>query len=269
MSIEITKVQKQFGPVRALDGVTLSLGGNRIYGLLGNNGAGKSTLLRILTGRLCPDGGQVTVDGEPVSGHDRALSKMFLVGEENLLPEEMRVSRAFEIARGFHPSFDAAYARALCGQFGLPEKKRIRSLSTGYASIFRLILGLSMHTPYLLLDEPVLGLDARHRDLFYRTLLRRYSEDPCTVVLSTHLIEEAADFPILPGQPAHGGKQLVIDGGHDDDGLDGRAGDGLPDKFGLAHAVGGQALHEVGVFFFGHTGLDDVGAVGRVVAFGQ
>ena len=52
-------------------------------------------------------------------------------------------------------------------------------------------------------------------------------------------------------------------------GLDGRAGDGLPDKFGLAHAVGGQALHEVGVFFFGHTGLDDVGAVGRVVAFGQ
>ena len=192
MSIEITKVQKQFGPVRALDGVTLSLGGNRIYGLLGNNGAGKSTLLRILTGRLCPDGGQVTVDGEPVSGHDRALSKMFLVGEENLLPEEMRVSRAFEIARGFHPSFDAAYARALCGQFGLPEKKRIRSLSTGYASIFRLILGLSMHTPYLLLDEPVLGLDARHRDLFYRTLLRRYSEDPCTVVLSTHLIEEAA-----------------------------------------------------------------------------
>ena len=68
---------------------------------------------------------------------------------------------------------------------------------------------------------------------------------------------------------AHGGKQLVIDGGHDDDGLDGRAGDGLPDKFGLAHAVGGQALHEVGVFFFGHTGLDDVGAVGRVVAFGQ
>lgn len=161
MSIEITKVQKQFGPVRALDGVTLSLGGNRIYGLLGNNGAGKSTLLRILTGRLCPDGGQVTVDGEPVSGHDRALSKMFLVGEENLLPEEMRVSRAFEIARGFYPSFDAAYARALCGQFG------------------------------------------------------------------------------------------------------------LPDKFGLAHAVGGQALHEVGVFFFGHTGLDDVGAVGRVVAFGQ
>ena len=63
MSIEITKVQKQFGPVRALDGVTLSLGGNRIYGLLGNNGAGKSTLLRILTGRLCPDGGQVTGTG--------------------------------------------------------------------------------------------------------------------------------------------------------------------------------------------------------------
>ncbi len=93
----------------------------------------------------------------------------------------------------------------------------------------------------------------------------------CSVLvqIAGNLIEVAADLPILPGQPAHGGKQLVIDGGHGDDGLDRRAGDGLPDKFGLAHAIGGQALHEVGVFFLGHTGLDDAGAVGRVVAFGQ
>lgn len=73
--------------------------------------------------------------------------------------------------------------------------------------------------------------------------------------------------PLRP--PADSGKQFVIDGGNGNDGLDRCAGDRLPDKFGLAHAVGGQAFHEVGVFFLGHTGLDDAGAVGRVVAVGQ
>ncbi len=63
------------------------------------------------------------------------------------------------------------------------------------------------------------------------------------------------------------GSGVVIDARYVDDGLDRRAGDHLPDKLGLAHAVGGQALHEVGVFFLGHAGLDGAGAVGRVVAF--
>ena len=51
-----------------------------------------------------------------------------------------------------------------------------------------------MNAPYVLLDEPVLGLDANHRDLFYKTLLARYSEKPFTVVVSTHLIEEISSL---------------------------------------------------------------------------
>lgn len=50
-----------------------------------------------------------------------------------------------------------------------------------------------MNAPYILLDEPVLGLDANHRDLFYRILIERYSENPCTIVISTHLIEEVSN----------------------------------------------------------------------------
>jgi len=70
--------------------------------------------------------------------------------------------------------------------------KKIKSLSTGYSSIFKLITALSTNAPYLLLDEPVLGLDANHRDLFYKVLIEKISENPCTVVISTHLIEEVA-----------------------------------------------------------------------------
>ena len=178
MSIEIKQVSRRFGDTLALDHVTLTLSENRIYGLLGNNGAGKSTLLGILTDRLPATEGQVLVDGEPVRGNDRALGKLFLMGEQNLFPDEMKVRRAFAVAADFYPGFDRPYAEKLCGLFGLPLKKKITSLSTGYASIFRLVL----------------GLDAQHRDLFYRLLVEKYAEQPCTVVISTHLIAEVASL---------------------------------------------------------------------------
>lgn len=194
MSIELKNVTKDFGETRALDDVTLTLGGDRIYGLLGNNGAGKSTLLGVVTDRLYPTSGSVTVDGEPVAENDTALGKVFLAGEQNLYPEDMRVNRAFSVAELFYPDFDRAYAEDLAKKFGLNTKKKISALSTGYGSIFRLILGLSVNVPYLLLDEPVLGLDAQHRDLFYRLLMEKYAEKPCTVVISTHLIAEVANL---------------------------------------------------------------------------
>ena len=190
MSIEFQSVSKRFGSTQALDQVSLTLEEGHIYGLLGNNGAGKTTLLSILTDRLRPDSGKVLVDGDSVRNNDEALGKLFLVGEQNFFPEDMRVKRAFQVAADFYPDFDEEYAAELAKEFGLPMKKKITSLSTGYASIFRLILGLSVNAPYVFFDEPVLGLDAQHRDLFYRLLLEKYSQDPCTILISTHLIAE-------------------------------------------------------------------------------
>ena len=193
MAIEFQHVTKTFGDTRALEDVSLTFEEGKIYGLLGNNGAGKSTLLNILTGRLCPDSGTVTVDGAP-AGSDAALGRMFLVGEKNLYPDDMKVKRALDTAALFYPHFDRAYAEDLARQFELPLNRKINGLSTGYGSIFRIVLGLSVNTPYVLFDEPVLGLDAQHRDLFYKLLVQKYAESPCTMVISTHLIAEVADL---------------------------------------------------------------------------
>lgn len=194
MSIELRQVSKRFGRVEALRGVSLKLDEGKIYGLLGNNGAGKTTLLSLITNRLYPDGGEIFVDDMPVSGNDKALGRLFMTGEQNLYPEDMRVRQAFKISALFYPSFDSEYAYELCRQFGLNPRMKITALSTGYASIFRLIVAMSVHTPYLLLDEPVLGLDASHRDMFYRLLIEKYSTQPCTIVLSTHLISEVENL---------------------------------------------------------------------------
>ncbi|MEA4823111.1 MAG: ABC transporter ATP-binding protein [Clostridiaceae bacterium] len=195
MSIEVRNITKRFGKTCALDGISCTFGENRIYGLLGNNGAGKTTLLNVITNRLYADNGEVTVDGADVRDRDAALGKIFYMGEPNLYPDDMRVERALRTTALFYPEFDMEYAGQLAEKFKLNTKKKITSLSTGYASIFRLITALSTGAKYLLLDEPVLGLDAPNRDLFYRVLLERYNEKPATIVLSTHLIGEVA--PLL------------------------------------------------------------------------
>lgn len=190
--IELKNITKKFKNVTALDHVSLTFEGNCIYGLLGRNGAGKSTMLNLVSNRLFPTEGFIYADGMPVAENDRALSLISYMSEDMLYESSLRVQRVFEWSKLFRPAFDMDYAHSLAEKFALGPKKKIGKLSTGYRSILKLILTLASGAEYLLFDEPVLGLDANHRQLFYSELLARYAENPCTVILSTHLIEEVA-----------------------------------------------------------------------------
>ena len=192
MAIELKNVSKSFGGVHALSDVSLSFGGGKIYGLLGPNGAGKTTLLNIITNRLYADSGEVTIDGESAPGRDRALGKVYMMAEQNLFPDSMKVKAAISVTADFIPGFDTELALELAKKFGLPLNKKVKALSTGYASILRIVLALSAGTPYVIFDEPVLGLDAQHRDMFYRLLMEHCGGGEQTVIISTHLIQEAA-----------------------------------------------------------------------------
>lgn len=191
--IEIIGISKRFHETRALDKVSLSLEEGKIYGLLGRNGAGKSTLLNIISNRLFPDEGQVLMNGDPLKENDESLKKVYLMSERTLYPEKMKIKDIFKWSKVFYPDFDMEYAQNLARQFRLDLKKCPAKLSTGYVSIFKAIVALSVNVPYVFLDEPVLGLDANHRELFYRILIEKYSEHPFTAVISTHLIEEVSN----------------------------------------------------------------------------
>lgn len=194
MSIEVRNISKHYGNTCALDQVNVTLEENKIYGLLGRNGAGKTTLLNIITNRIFPDqGGEVLLDGMPARENDKALQKLYLMSEKNYYPEKMKIKDIFLWTRNFYPEFDMEYAMNLAEQFELNTNKNVKALSTGFTSIFKVIIALSVNTPYVLLDEPVLGLDANNRDLFYKILIDKYSRNPFTIVISTHLIEEVSN----------------------------------------------------------------------------
>lgn len=190
--IEVKNVTKCFGSVAALKNVTLTFEENKICGLLGRNGAGKSTLLGLITNKLFPTEGTVLIDGQPVQENDAVLKKVYCMTEQSLYPDSMTVKDVFKWTNEFYPDMDSEYAKQLADKFALNTKKKVKTLSTGYQSIYKIIAALSCNAPVLLLDEPVLGLDANFRDVFYRELIESYSRAPKTVVVSTHLIEEAA-----------------------------------------------------------------------------
>lgn len=192
MSIEIKDVSKNFGTTQALSRVNLTFDNNKIYGLLGRNGAGKTTLLNIISNRIFADEGEVIVDGIPSKENDQALQKIYMMSEKNYYPTNMKIKEIFAWTKNFYQDFDMDYAKKLADLFDLNINKNVKSLSTGYTSIFKVIIALSVNTPYVLLDEPVLGLDANHRDIFYKLLIEKYSNFPCTIVISTHLIEEVS-----------------------------------------------------------------------------
>ena len=190
--IEVQNLTKCYKGVKALEDVSLRFEEGRIYGLLGRNGAGKSTLLKIISNRIFADSGCALLDGKKITGNDKSLGRIFLMNESNLYPQRMKVKNAFKLTKSFYPDFDHEYAEKLSALFGLDVKKKIRALSTGYGSIFKVIIALSVNTPFVFLDEPVLGLDANHRDLFYKTLIEKYAANPFCCVVSTHIIEEVS-----------------------------------------------------------------------------
>lgn len=192
--IEIKNLTKYYGKVCALDNVSVTFEEGQIYGLLGRNGAGKSTLLNCITGLIFPNDGTITLDGKNVVENDSSLGKIYKTSEKTYYPDTMKVTELFKCTKSFYPDFDMDYALSVSAQFGLDVNKRVKGLSTGFTSILKQVIALSVNTPFVFFDEPVLGLDANNRDLFYRLLIEKFSEKPFCAVISTHLIEEVSNI---------------------------------------------------------------------------
>lgn len=190
MSIELKGVTKKFGKNTVLKAISLKFDEKKIYGLLGRNGAGKSTMLNIISNRLYQNDGEALVDGESACENPKIQGKIFLMSEKNLYPSTMKISDMISWTAKFYPETNQIRAEELAKKFELDLKKSFGSLSTGYRTIAKFIMAIASNAKYTFLDEPVLGLDAGHRELLYKIILEEYSSNPRTIVIATHLIDE-------------------------------------------------------------------------------
>lgn len=189
-AIQIKNITKRYKDVTALDDISFSFEFGRIYGFLGRNGAGKSTLINIIANRIFADQGEVLIDGIPAKENMGVHEKIFCMSEADLYDRDLKVKDHFKWTNRFYNDFDLDKAFELSKKFNLDINKRFKALSKGYQSIFKLIIALSLNVPYVIFDEPVLGLDANHRELFYSLLLKEFENNERTLIIATHLIEE-------------------------------------------------------------------------------
>lgn len=189
-------VCKSYGTNQVLKELDLTIRPGCIYGLIGRNGAGKTTLLGILTGQNTMDKGQVTYGGAPVWENRDVLRQICFSRELNAMgltgQNALKVRDYLRAASIFYPGWDKEYAARLLAKFGLEEKKAVAKLSKGQMSMVTILIALASGAPVTILDEPVAGLDVVAREDFYRLLLEDYGKTGRTFVISTHIIEEAA-----------------------------------------------------------------------------
>ena len=197
MNLICEHISKVYGRNEVLHDVSLTLEQGKIYGLIGRNGAGKTTLLSILTAQNPATSGTVSLDGAPVWENRKSLEKLCFSRELNASAESglsaMKVKEYLRLAATFYPKWDKEMEKRLVELFKLDTKKKFGKLSKGMLSMVTIIVALCSKAEFTFLDEPVAGLDVVAREQFYKLLLQEYTGSGRTFVVSTHIIEEAAD----------------------------------------------------------------------------
>ena len=196
LAISTTDLEKSYGDVQALDGLSLSVERGEFFGLLGPNGAGKTTFINVLVGLVRKSGGEASVFGHDVEDEYREARDRI-----GLAPQEFNVDRFFPIREvlmhkaGYHDiSTTEARERAdeALRTVGIYDKRETRFdwLSGGMKRRFMLARALVSDPDLLILDEPTAGVDVElRRDLW--EIITELNDDGTTILLTTHYIEEA------------------------------------------------------------------------------
>ena len=202
--IEVRDAVKKFDGFAALDGADLLVPQGSVYGLVGPNGAGKSTLIRHLTGIYRQDGGTVRVDGQPVWENAPLKARIAAIPDDWYYFMQSTVRDMMRFYKGFYPSFSTERYEKLKEVFNIDEKRAIRRLSKGMQKQVAFWLALSCMPDYLILDEPVDGLDPVMRRQVWSLVMGDVAQRGTTVLVSSHNLRELEDVCDHVGIMDHG-----------------------------------------------------------------
>ena len=202
--LEAKHVVKTFDGFRALDGLTMTVPTGAVYGLVGPNGAGKSTIIRHLAGIYRQDSGEGLLDGQPVYEDPAVKRRMTVIGDDWYYFPQANIREMAHFFAGLYPAFSWERYEKLKQVFPLDEKMMLRRMSKGMQKQAAFWLTVCCMPEYLILDEPVDGLDPVMRRQVWSLLLGDVAERGTTVLVSSHNLRELEDVCDHVGILDHG-----------------------------------------------------------------
>ncbi len=191
--ITITDVIKRFDRKVVLDHLNCTIPEGCVYGLVGSNGSGKSTLLRLISGIYRPEGGTITIDGQPVFDNPDVKKRISFVPDELFFLPHTDLRRMEKLYASVFEGFSHERFEALLKDFSLNPKANINTFSKGMRRQAATILALSCRADFILFDETFDGLDPVMRNLVKNLLYREVIERRATVVITSHSLRELED----------------------------------------------------------------------------
>ena len=192
--IEAVNLTKRFDDIVAVDHISATIRDGSVFGLIGTNGAGKSTFLRLASGVLKPDQGCITIDGHEVFENIPAKKRFFYISDEQYFFNNTTPVEMMRYYSKVYQGFDEARFHKLMGNFGLDEKRKIRTFSKGMKKQVSVICGVCAGTAYLFCDETFDGLDQVMRQAVKSIFAADMEDRNLTPIIASHNLRELEDI---------------------------------------------------------------------------
>ena len=208
--IKLQNVTKRFGDYKALDDFSLTVPKGSVYGLMGLNGAGKTTIIKHLAGYLVQDEGLVTIDDEEVLNNENIKKRTALIPDDLFFFRGYSLKEMGKYHKHIYPNWKEERFQAMISDFGLNQKANLAKFSKGMKKQAAFCLAMAAMPDYLILDEPVDGLDPIVRHKLWHYIMEDVADREMTVLVSSHNAREMEDVCNYIGIIA-GGK-MVFEG---------------------------------------------------------
>ena len=189
--LKIENLWKRYGLKAVIRELNIEIPEGKIVGLVGDNGSGKTTLLKMIAGLQHPSEGSITIDGKKVGLQTKEI--VSFMSDKPVFDDWMTVKDALFFYRDFYNDFDIQKAVDTIAEFKIPLEEKITALSKGMVEKLQIILTFSRKAKLYVLDEPLGGIDLVSREHILNLILQFYRED-CTILISTHLINEVENI---------------------------------------------------------------------------
>ncbi|MGH0632531.1 ABC transporter ATP-binding protein [Bacillus pacificus] len=189
--LKIENVWKRYGLKAVIRELNIEITEGKIIGLVGDNGSGKTTLLKMIAGLQHPSEGSITIADKKVGLETKEI--VSFMSDKPVFDDWMTVKDSLFFYRDFYKDFDMQKAVDTIAEFKIPLEEKIIALSKGMVEKLQIILTFSRKAKLYVLDEPLGGIDLVSREHVLELILQFYRED-CTILISTHLINEVENI---------------------------------------------------------------------------